>query len=146
MTFTCMRSVTLDSAPLLLLLRLVSPAYYIPGVHYDHYHPSGAFQHPRHICQDGSSPLHRLTTIFLSRQHFCQQRPKSYYGLGRNRRGKFFLRPEPDSLPPPTNLLRPSADTIAQYLHQPRPAEAKPDAFPDYRVDVTEDAYCFCSS
>ena len=104
------------------------------------------FHYTQHTRRALPSRQQKLTPIFLLRQHLCQQRPKSYYGLGRNRRGKLFLRPEPDPLPFPTNLLRPSADTIAQSLYQPRPAETTPDSVPACRVDVTEDTDCLCGS
>lgn len=85
-----------------------------------------------------------LICSFLYRQLLCQQRLKSYYGLGRNRRGKLLLRPEPDPLPLPTRLPRSCPVTSAKPLYQPEPAQAKPDALPDCRVHVTEDAECVC--
>jgi hypothetical protein len=106
----------------------------------------GPLHYTQHTCWALPSKQQKLTTIFLLRQHLCQQRPKSYYGLGRNRRGELSLRPEPDSHPLPTNLLRSSAGTIAQYLYQSKPAETDPDSIPDHRVHVTEDAHCLCGS
>jgi hypothetical protein len=73
----------------------------------------GPHHYTQHTCWKLPSKQHTLTTIFLLRQRLRQQRPRSYYGLGRNRRGKLSLRPELDPRPLPTNLLRPSSDTIA---------------------------------
>jgi hypothetical protein len=69
--------------------------------------------HMQHTSWALPSRQHTLTTISLLRRRLRQQRPKSYYGLGRNRRGKLSLRPEPDPRPLPTNLPRPSTYTIA---------------------------------
>ena len=147
LTFTCSRSLT--PVPFLLLHSTPGLLGYFP-LRLDYSTPTlrlGPFLHyTQHTCRALPSRQQKLTTIFLLRQHLCQQRPRSYYGLGRNRRGKLFLRPEPDSRPLPTNLLRPSADTIAQSLHKPQPAEATPDSVPACRVHVTEDAHRLCGS
>ena len=53
----------------------------------------GTLHYTQHTCRALPSRQQTLTTISLLREYLCQQRRKSYYGLGRNRRGKLFLRP-----------------------------------------------------